>query len=129
MSNLIIVLYITYMLFIAVVTFIVAKILFTNGKTFMSVIFQNREHLATATNRLFEMGFFLLALGIGLYWMQTYTIIKTYQSLFEEVSYKMGSYTLFLGALVMFFTFMYFRGMKYRSRSDIQERNKMILNK
>lgn len=129
MSNLIIVLYIIYMLFIAIVTFIVAKILFTNGKTFMNVIFQNRDHLATATNRLFEMGFFLLALGIGLYWMESVTIIQTYKTLLEEVSYKVGSYTLFLGVLVMLFTYMFFRGMKYRSRNDIHESNKMILSK
>ena len=107
----------------------VARILFNNGKVFMQTIFNDREHLATATNKLFEMGFFLLAFGIGLYVMEHYRTIDTYKLFFEALSVKMGGYTLFLGALVMFFTFMYFRGMKYRKRSEIEENNKMILNK
>ncbi len=95
----------------------VGKNLFKHSIVFMGVIFNDRAFLANATNRLFEMGFFLLAFGIAFYNLKEYGEITTYRDLFEKLSDKAGAYTIFLGVLLMFNLFLYFRGMKRRTPS------------
>jgi hypothetical protein len=117
-DNLTIFCYIIYTLFVAGLTFGVARILFRNGKEFMRVIFGNREALALATNQLFEVGFFLFGLGIGLRCLYIGENIADIKSVFEVLSEKIGAFTLFIGLLLFFNLFLYFRGMKYRKRTD-----------
>ena len=57
--------YLIYLPIALLLTYYVARILFKNGKVFMIDIFRGREEIATATNRLFEMGFYLLNLGFA----------------------------------------------------------------
>lgn len=118
MANLIIGVYAIYLIFIAVATIYVARTLFTHSKVFMDTIFNGRTALATATNKLFETGFFLLAFGIGLWYTETYAAIDTYKQFFEILSVKTGAFTLFLGVMLMFNLYLFFRGMKYRKRTD-----------
>ena len=110
--------YIVYILFITVSTIYVARTLFTNSKTFMHTIFNGREALANATNKLFETGFFLLAFGLGLWHLTTYRYVGDIRQFFEVLSIKTGAFTLFLGGLLFFNLFMFFRGMKHRRRND-----------
>ncbi|MEY4541573.1 MAG: hypothetical protein RLZZ306_3330 [Bacteroidota bacterium] len=65
METLTVITYVIYALFVAILTVFVAKILFKNSQIFMIKIFDNKEDLALATNRLFEVGFFFLALALG----------------------------------------------------------------
>ncbi len=65
MTNYVIVVYSIYLVFITAATIYVGKTLFSHSKVFMETIFNGRLQLANATNKLFEMGFFLLAFGIG----------------------------------------------------------------
>jgi hypothetical protein len=117
MGNLIVGVYAVYILFITVATIFVAKTLFSHSKIFMTTIFNGREELAIATNKLFEMGFFLLAFGLGLWYLETNTIISDYRAFFEVASMKMGGFTLFLGILLLCNLYLFFRGMKHRNRS------------
>lgn len=117
MATLIIVVYAVYLAFITVSTLYVARTLFSNSKVFMHTIFQGREALAFATNKLFETGFFLLAFGIGLWCLETYRQINTGNDVFEVLSVKTGSFTIFLGILLFFNLFLFFRGMKHRRRT------------
>jgi hypothetical protein len=109
--------YIVYVLFVTGLTFGVARILFRNSREFMRIIFSGREHLALATNQLFEVGFFLFGFGIGLHWLYIGHNVDTYKAVFEVLSSKIGGFTLFIGALLFFNLFLFFRGMKYRNRS------------
>ncbi len=118
MATLTIGLYITYILFITASTIYVAHTLFSKSKTFMHVIFNGRDNLADATNKLFETGFFLLAFGLGLFYLETNQQILDYKGLFEVLSVKIGGFTIFLGILLFFNLFMFFRGMKHRRRTE-----------
>src|SRR5687767_4097924 len=105
--------YTIYLVFIFASTIYVARTLFSNSKTFMHTIFSGREELANATNKLFETGFLLLAFGIGLWFLETnsYRKILTGSDFFEILSVKTGGFTLFLGVLLFFNLYLFFRGM------------------
>jgi hypothetical protein len=115
MTNFTLAVYIIYLTFIFVSTFFVAKTIFKNSTHFMLSIFNNREGLARATNKLFETGFFLMAFGVGLFYTEHYSTIKDYQDFFNVLSLKAGFFTIFLGVMLFFNLFLFFRGMKYRS--------------
>jgi hypothetical protein len=104
--------YSIYLIFVFSLTLIVSKILFTNSLSFMKVIFKDREHLAIATNKLFQMGFFLLSLGLGLWYMTTNLELKNNRMLLENLSIKTGFFTLFLGLLLFANIYLFFRGMR-----------------
>ncbi len=110
--------YIIYLFFVTGLTYGVAKILFRNSKEFMLIIFNGRENLALATNRLFEVGFFLFGFGIGLWNLITYHTINDYRDVFEVLSEKIGGFTLFMGFLLFANLYLFFRGMKYRNRQN-----------
>ncbi len=116
--------YVIYFLFVTGLTYGVARILFRNSKEFMLVIFSGRENLALATNRLFEVGFFLFGFGIGLWNLIIYSNVADYRGVFEVLSEKVGGFTLFMGFLLFANLYLFFRGMKYRNRqntvSDVQ---------
>jgi hypothetical protein len=116
------VVYSIYLVFITGATIYVGRTLFNHSKVFMETIFNGRSHLAQATNRLFEMGFFLLAFGIGFFLVKENNAVTTTTAVFERLSAKAGGFTLFLGGLLLFNLYMFFRGMKYRNRNSTTDK-------
>lgn len=95
-------------------TFFVAKVLFQNSKVFMLDIFKGREEIAFPTNRLFEIGFYLMNIGAALLFMKT-TQILTNQGLLETLSLKIGSFSIYLGLMLFMNLFLLFRGKRVSS--------------
>jgi hypothetical protein len=118
MENLTVTTYVVYALFVAVLTVFVAKILFKNSQTFMIKIFDNKEDLALATNKLFEVGFFLFGFGIGLWYLTVNDNVVSLKMLFEVLSVKIGAFTMFMGVLLFGNLYMFFRGLKARKISN-----------
>ncbi|MBP6385879.1 MAG: hypothetical protein KA313_01215 [Pseudarcicella sp.] len=118
METLTIITYAIYALFVALLTVFVAKLLFKNSQTFMIRIFDNKEDLALATNKLFEVGFFLFGFGIGLWYLAVDDTIASTKILFEVLSVKIGGFTIFMGVMLFGNLFMFFRGLKARKRAD-----------
>lgn len=104
--------YSIYLVFVFGLTLIVSKVLFANSLSFMMVIFKDKEHLANATNKLFQLGFFLLSFGLGLWYMTTNIELKNNRMLLENLSIKTGFFTLFLGLLLFANIYLFFRGMR-----------------
>jgi hypothetical protein len=119
METLAVTTYVIYALFVAVLTVFVARILFKNSLAFMLRIFENKDDLALATNRLFEVGFFLFSFGIGLWYLTEKTKITDVKVLFEVLSVKIGAFTIFVGILLFANMFMFFRGLKSRKRTEV----------
>lgn len=106
--------YAIYLPIVIVLTYYVARTLFKNGRVFMLDIFRGREEIAIATNRLFELGFYLINLGFALSIMEIefYGELFGKQELMEILSYKLGGFSIYLGVMLFLNLYMFFRGKK-----------------
>ncbi|EJL66650.1 hypothetical protein [Flavobacterium sp. CF136] len=102
-------------------TYYVSKTLFKNGKIFMLDIFKGREDIAQATNKLFETGFYLLNIGFALMILQMNISENSYQKLIERLSYKIGGFSIYLGFMLFFNLYFFFRG-KRKAKEAQEER-------
>lgn len=93
-------------------TWYVSRTLFRNARIFMLDIFKGREEIANATNRLFETGFYLLNLGFALLILEMTLTHDTYQNLMEALSYKIGAFAVYLGIMLFFHLYLFFRGKR-----------------
>lgn len=93
-------------------TFYVSKTLFKNSKVYMLDIFKGREEIANATNKLFETGFYLLNIGFALMILQIREYQDNYQTLIEALSYKIGGFSIYLGVMLFFNLYFFFRGKR-----------------
>ena len=114
--------YFIYLPIALTLTFIVSRTLFKNGKIFMLDIFKGREEIATATNRLFETGFYLLNIGFALMILKLDVYKDTYQELVEALSYKIGGFSIYLGVMLFFNLYFFFRGKRKAKENQVEER-------
>lgn len=86
-------------------------------------IFKGREPIANATNKLFQVGFYLLNIGFALFYMEMYFNEDTdnYQNLIEALSFKIGGFSIYLGMMLFFNLFLFFKGKK-ASKQNIAPR-------
>jgi len=103
--------YAIYLTITILLTLFVAKTLFKQGKIFMLDIFNGREAIALSTNRLFEVGFYLLNIGFAMLIMKIYRC-NNLQQLVEILSQKIGGFSMYLGLMLFFNLYLFFRGKK-----------------
>lgn len=117
--------YFIYLPIILTLTFFVSRTLFKNGKIFMLDIFHGREDIANSTNKLFEVGFYLLNIGFGLWMLKISSsgFNETYQNLIEILSTKIGGFSIYLGVMLFFNMMLFFRG---RKRSKVSKQQSVI---
>lgn len=111
--------YLIYLPVVISLTWYVAYILFKNSRTFMLDIFNGKEEIAASTNTLFKTGFYLLNLGFALVIMKIAADILDGQTMLEILSYKIGGFSIYLGIMLFFNLYLFFRGRrisKQRSR-------------
>jgi hypothetical protein len=109
----------TYLIYLPIalaMTFLVARTLFKNSKIFMMDIFHGRTEIALATNRLFEIGFYLLNIGAALLILRTYRI-DNHQEMIEALSYKIGGFSIYLGIILFLNLLLFFRGKRKASQA------------
>lgn len=93
-------------------TFYVSRTLFGNSKIYLMDIFRGRDEIASATNKLFETGFYLINIGFALYIIELDLQNNSYQSLIEALSYKIGGFSIYLGMMLFLNLFLFFRGKR-----------------
>lgn len=116
--------YLIYLTISISLTLYVAHILFKNGKVYMLDIFHGREDIALATNRLFEVGFYLFNVGFALSILEINHRIFNYQDMIEILSQKLGGFSIYLGVMLFFNLYLFFRGKRAAKKSQIQKENK-----
>ena len=140
MTSKIVLAYLIYLPLALGLTLYVARTLFTNGRTFMLEIFKGKEDIANATNKLFEVGFYLLNMGFALLILKidqgqrfeydaalgeqvmTFTrLLDTNQELVEALASKVGGFAIYLGAMLFLNLYMFFRGRKKARQSMMQQ--------
>lgn len=107
-------------------TYYVAKVLFRNGKVFMLDIFRGREEIATSTNKLFQVGFYLLNLGFAFLTLKIAYGVRGTQDVFEAVSSKIGGFSIYLGIMLFFNLYMFFRGKKKSKENQLKAEGKWV---
>ncbi|MFB6454262.1 hypothetical protein ACE38W_03240 [Chitinophaga sp. Hz27] len=117
--------YLIYLPLVVVVTWFVAHTLFKNSRVFMLDIFHGKAEIAMATNRLFETGFYLLNLGFSLWIMTIAYKLEGTQDMLEVLSTKIGGFLIYLGIMLFFNLYLFFRG---RRISKSKERLAAVTN-
>jgi hypothetical protein len=114
--------YLIYLPVVIFLTWYVAYVLFKNSRTFMLDIFHGKEEIATSTNTLFKTGFYLLNLGFALVIMEIAAEILDGQTMLEILSYKIGGFSIYLGVMLFFNLYLFFRGRRVsKEKSRIAE--------
>lgn len=119
--------YLIYLPIVIVLTWYVAHILFKNSKVFMHDIFIGKVDIALSTNKLFETGFYLLNLGFALLIMEIAYEIFDSRSMLEILSSKIGGFSIYLGIMLFFNLYLFFRGRRIsREKARMAEAVKKI---
>ena len=127
-NQMIITAYLIYLPIAIALTLFVAKILFKNGKVFMLDIFRGRQEIALATNKLFEVGFYLLNIGFALLILQIGGYLTGPQEVIEILSLKLGGFSIYLGFMLLLNLFFFFRG-KRKVKEMIQKEKYLELRR
>lgn len=117
MTNLTVLTYFIYLPIVLLLTRYVARILFRNARVFMLDIFNGRAEIADSTNRLFEVGFYLLNVGFALWIMEIYGGIEGTQALVETLAGKVGGFAIYLGIMLFLHLWLFFRGKRKASEA------------
>lgn len=104
--------YLIYLPVVMLLTWYVAHTLFKNSRVFMLDIFHGKSDIAFSTNKLFEVGFYLLNLGFALLIMETSAAIANSQGMLEALSSKIGGFSIYLGIMLFFNLYLFFRGRR-----------------
>ncbi|MDJ1467510.1 hypothetical protein QNI19_35855 [Cytophagaceae bacterium DM2B3-1] len=112
--------YLIYLPVVVMLTWYVAHTLFKNSKVFMLDIFHGKSDIAYSTNKLFEVGFYLLNLGFALLIMETSAAIANSQGMLEELSSKIGGFSIYLGIMLFFNLYLFFRGRRISKQKMAQ---------
>lgn len=112
--------YLIYLPVVLLLTWYVARTLFKNSKVFMLDIFHGKSDIAYSTNKLFEVGFYLLNLGFALLIMETSAAIANSQGMLEELSSKIGGFSIYLGIMLFFNLYLFFRGRRISKQKMAQ---------
>jgi len=115
--------YAIYLPIVIGLTIYVSKTLFKNSIVYMTDIFNGREEIAIATNKLFETGFYLLNLGWALMILKMSLYSNSYQELIEDLSYKIGGFAIYLGIMLFLNLYFFFRGKRKAKESQIMSEN------
>ncbi|WP_047545240.1 hypothetical protein [Psychroserpens sp. Hel_I_66] len=122
--------YFIYLPLVIALTIYVSKMLFKNGKYFMLDIFKGKEDIALATNKLFEIGFYLINIGWALLILKIgyySTSEMSTQTLIEILSKKIGGFSIYLGVMLFINLFFFFRGRR-KSRQSLKTVNTPVYN-
>jgi hypothetical protein len=111
-NNNVIFAYFIYLPIVLAMTWYVARTLFQNGQVFMMDIFHGREEMALSTNKLFKVGFYLLNVGFALFYLRIWQVLESAQHVVEVLSEKIGFFAIYLGLMLFFNLYLFFRGRR-----------------
>ena len=81
-------------------------------------IFNQKEDIAMATNKLFKIGFYLINIGFALKIIKIYSI-SDYTNLVEVLSTKVGGFSIYLGVVMVAFIIFFLKGRKASKRDNM----------
>ncbi len=121
MKSFVLTAYLIYLPIVLALTWYVARTLFKNSIVFMLDIFHGNEGIALSTNKLFEMGFYLLNVGFSLLIMQINSEVSSAQQMLEVLSSKIGGFAIYLGLMLFLNLYLFFRGRRISKSREFSE--------
>ena len=118
MNTLILIAYAIYLPISLGLTTFVSQHLFKNSKIFMLDIFNQKEDIAMATNKLFKIGFYLINIGFALKIIKI-TALSDYKNLVEILSTKLGGFSIYLGVVMVLFILFFLKGRKASRQGNL----------
>ena len=118
-TTLILIAYAIYLPVSIGLTTFVSQHLFKNSKIFMLDIFNQREEIAMATNKLFKIGFYLLNIGFALKIIKIQNVLDS-KALVEILSAKIGGFSIYLGVVMILFIFFFLNGRKASKKANLK---------
>lgn len=112
MKDLIVLAYTIYLPIVIILTLYVVNKLFKNSIVYMNDIFNGRAEIAKATNTLFKIGFYLMNLGFALFILRIAGKLSSTQETIEALSMKIGGFSIYLGGMLFFNMYLFFRGKR-----------------
>jgi predicted PurR-regulated permease PerM len=112
MKDLTVLAYTIYLPIVIFLTFYVANSLFKNSIVYMNDIFNGRAEIAKATNTLFKIGFYLMNIGFALFILRIAGRLNDTQETIEALSSKVGGFSIYLGIMLFFNMYLFFRGKR-----------------
>lgn len=109
--------YLAYLLVAVPLTIWVAQTLSRNGRVFLVDVFEDKEGLADAVNKLLVVGFYLLNLGFVMLYLRVGTDVRDLTGLLETLSVKIGIVMLALG-VVHFCNVYVFNSIRRRAHME-----------
>ena len=126
MNTLILIAYAIYLPISLGLTTFVSQHLFKNSKIFMLDIFNQKEDIAMATNKLFKIGFYLINIGFALKIIKI-TALSDYKNLVEVLSTKLGGFSIYLGVVMVIFIVFFLNGRKASKKDNLRIQNETAL--
>lgn len=99
--------YLIYIGFACGITVMVTRSLFNYGKRMSRFLRPNETEFTDSLTGLMKIGFYLLNLGFSFLIIRISYAIESKHELIERVTYKGGSFLLFIGVLVFFQLFIF----------------------
>ncbi len=118
--------YTIYLPISILLTTFVSQHLFKNGKIFMLDIFNQKEDIALATNKLFKIGFYLLNIGFALLIVKIYDLVN-YKDMVETLSVKIGGFSIYLGIVMIFFILFFLKGRKASKKENLRMKREGVV--
>lgn len=118
-TNLELIAYLIYLPIAIGLTTFVSNNLFKNSRIFMLDIFNQKEEIALATNKLFKIGFYLLNIGFALRIIKIYNL-NGYKDLVESLSEKIGGFSVYLGIVMVLFIILFLKGRKASKKENLK---------
>ncbi|MBI1221795.1 MAG: hypothetical protein GC180_04245 [Bacteroidetes bacterium] len=101
--------YSIYLMVTLILTILVGRTLFRNGRIFLRDIFHGNLELAESVDKLLLVGYYLVNMGYAIRTMSISMQIADNRQLMEVLSLKIGVIILILGAMHFFNMFIFFK--------------------
>lgn len=128
-QTLIVLVYSVYLPVCIALTLYVARVLFGGGRIFMIDIFKGREDIALATNRMFQVGFYLMNIGFALLILKSLRPADDARTVMELLSLKVGTFSIYLGIMLFLNLFLFFRGKRKSREAQLTQVNTLVIEK
>ena len=109
--------YVLYLVIAVPLTVWVGSTLSRNGRVFLVDVFDGKEELAEAVNKLLVVGFYLLNLGVVALYLRIGDTIADARGVVEVLSVKLGVVLLMLGVVHLVNVYV-FNKIRRRGRLD-----------